>query len=75
MEFSFDKVADALYVRFSREKVGDSDEVAPGVIVDYSEEKSLVGLEILNFSGRNLNLNHLITLPSEEIIPAVVQCP
>ena len=75
MEFSFDKITDVLYIQFSREKIEDSDEIAPGIIGDYSEDRILVGLELLSFSGRGLNLNHLRTLPGEELIAAIVQEP
>ena len=74
MDFSFDKIADALRIIFSQDAIVESDEIAPGIIVDYSGTKDIIGLEILNFSERNLNLNQLITLPTDEIIPAIVQC-
>ena len=74
MEFSFDKVADALYLRFSYEEVESTEEIDEGLIVDYGKGNHIVGIEILNFSDRKLNLNELIQLHAEEIIPMVVQC-
>ncbi|MHA1193139.1 MAG: DUF2283 domain-containing protein [Promethearchaeota archaeon] len=74
MEFSFDKIANALYIRFSNEKVIDSDEVAEGIIVDYGKDNKIIGLEILNFKKRKLDMNDLIELNAEEIIPKLVQC-
>ena len=74
MDFSFDKTADALRIIFSQEIIQESDEIAPGIIVDYSDSKHVIGLEILNFTRRDLNLNQLITLTTDEIIPAIVQC-
>ena len=75
MQISFDKVADALYIRLSREKVHDTMEVCPDVIVDYNEAGDVIGIEVLDFSRRGINLNELITLNADEIVPAVVRCP
>jgi len=74
MEFSFDKVANALYLRFSNEEIQESDEIAKGIIVDYGKNEQLVGVEILNFTDRNLNLNDLVQKDVEEIIPMIVEC-
>jgi len=74
MEFSFDKVANALYLRFSYEKVQTSDEIAEDLIIDYGKGDHIVGIEILNFSDRHLNLNDLIQMDAEEIIPMIIQC-
>ena len=74
MEFSFDKVANALYLRFSNEEIQESDEIAKGIIVDYGKDDRLIGVEILNFTDRNLNLNDLVQKDVEEIIPMIVEC-
>ena len=74
MEFSFDKVANALYLRFSNEEIQESDEIAKGIIVDYGKGEQLIGVEILNFTDRNLNLNDLVQKDAEEIIPMIVEC-
>jgi len=74
MEFSFDKIANTLYLRFSNEEIQESDEIAKGIIVDYGKSEQLVGVEILNFTDRNLNLNDLVQKDVEEIIPMIVEC-
>jgi uncharacterized protein YuzE len=74
MNFSFDKIANALYIRFSNEKIANSDEIAEGIVIDYGKNEDVVGVEILNFSKRNLNLNDLIQMNIEELIPRLVQC-
>ena len=74
MEFSFDKVANTLYLRFSNEEIQESDEIANGIVVDYGKNEGLVGVEILNFTDRNLNLNDLVQKDVEEIIPMIVEC-
>ena len=51
-----DKEADALYLRFDDSKIIESDEVAPGVILDYNEQNEVVGIEMLYLSKRTSNL-------------------
>jgi uncharacterized protein YuzE len=74
MNFSFDKIANALYIRFSSEKILNSDEIAEGIIIDYDKNENIVGVEILNFKERKLNLNELVQMTSEELIPILTQC-
>ena len=52
MNFSFDKIANALYIRFSNEKISNSDEIAEGIIIDYGKNQNFVGVEVLNFTER-----------------------
>jgi len=47
MKVTVDKEADALYMRLSDTRIHDSEEVKPGVILDYDEQNNLVGIEIL----------------------------
>ncbi|MEB3757342.1 MAG: DUF2283 domain-containing protein [Desulfurococcales archaeon] len=63
MEFKvkYDRTADALYIRFKEDKIVDSDEPSPGIIVDYNENGEIVGIEILWFSKRKLDLVKLVT--------------
>lgn len=74
MEFSFDKVANVLYIRFSHEEVNDTEEIEEGIIIDYNENNEVIGIEILNYIDRNIDLNRIIKLSAEEIIPVIVQC-
>ena len=74
MDFSLDKVADALYIKIFGGQVKESDEISPGIVVDYSPSRDIVGVEILEFTSRNYNLNALITLNEDKILPAVVKC-
>ncbi|MBY9016937.1 MAG: DUF2283 domain-containing protein [Candidatus Lokiarchaeota archaeon] len=69
MNFSFDKIANALYIRVSHEKILNSDDIAEGIIIDYGKNENIVGVEILNFTDRKLNLNDLVQMSVEEIIP------
>ncbi|MEO0145924.1 MAG: DUF2283 domain-containing protein [candidate division WOR-3 bacterium] len=52
MKISIDKEADALYISLTDARVSESEEVAPGVIVDYDEKGEVVAIEILKVSER-----------------------
>ena len=56
MRLHVDKEADALYLRLDDSKIIESDEVAPGVILDYNEKNEVVGVEMLYLSKRTPNL-------------------
>ncbi len=56
----YDPQADALYIKIREGRVVDSEEIADGVIVDYDEEGNVVGIEVLEFSKRKLDLNELV---------------
>jgi len=50
MKVKYDKEVDIMYVSFSNDVVFESDEDKKGVILDYSAEGRIVGIEILNAS-------------------------
>jgi uncharacterized protein YuzE len=52
MKVTVDKEADALYMRLSDACIHDSEEVKPGVILDYDDQNNLVGIELLRISER-----------------------
>lgn len=52
MKLSIDEVADALHLQLVDTDVIESEEVAPGIIVDYDASGEIVGLEILHLSKR-----------------------
>ena len=56
MRLHVDKEADALYLRLDDSKIIASEEVAPGVILDFNEKDEVVGVEMLNLSKRTPNL-------------------
>ncbi len=41
-----------MYLRLSDDTIMDSEEIKPGVILDYDDENNLIGIEILNISKR-----------------------
>jgi uncharacterized protein YuzE len=52
-----DKEADALYLRLDDSKIIESEEVSPGVVLDFNERNQVVGIEMLNLSKRTPNLD------------------
>jgi len=52
MRRRIDHHSDALYFRLDESAVVDSEEVKPGVILDYDENDNVVGVEILGLSKR-----------------------
>ena len=47
-----DKESDALYFRLDEARFLESEEVQPGVILDFNAEGRVVGVEILNINTR-----------------------
>ena len=52
MKLHVDKKADALYLRLDDSPIVDSEEVAPGIVLDYNASNEVVGLEMLHLSKR-----------------------
>lgn len=52
MKVTIDPEADALYMRLSDTRIHDSEEVKPGIILDYDDQNNLIGIEILRVSER-----------------------
>ena len=52
MRVHFDEKADALYIRFDESKILESEEVRPGIILDFNEKNQVIAIEILNLKER-----------------------
>jgi len=52
MKIIVDKDADALFFRLDETRIVESEEVRPGIILDYDENDRVVGVEFLGISGR-----------------------
>ena len=55
MKIDYDQASDILSMLLSSSPVEESDEVKPGVILDYDAEGNVVGIEILDASRRMEN--------------------
>lgn len=52
MRIKIDKENDSLYFRLDENRIVESEEIRPGVILDFDENDSVVGIEFLNISTR-----------------------
>ena len=57
MKLNVDKKADALYLRLDDSPIVESEEVSPGVVLDYNAANEVVGVEMLHLSKRSAKLN------------------
>ena len=57
MKLHVDKESDAFYLRLDDSSIVESQEVSPGVVLDYNESNEVVGVEMLYLSKRSSNLN------------------
>lgn len=52
MKLKVDEKNDALYFRLDEEAIVKSEEVEPGVVLDFNEKGQVVGIEILGLKDR-----------------------
>ena len=52
MKLKLDEETDALYLRLDDSAIVESEEVQPGVVLDFNAENVVVGIEVLNISKR-----------------------
>jgi uncharacterized protein YuzE len=52
MRLKIDRESDALYLRLDESHIVESEEVTPGVVLDFNESDEVVGVEILRLSKR-----------------------
>lgn len=57
MKLHVDKEADTLYLRLDASVITESEEISPGVVLDYNESNEVVGVEILHLSQRSKEFN------------------
>lgn len=52
MRIRVDKENDTLYFKLDENKIIESEEIQPGVILDYDDNDNVIGVEFLNISSR-----------------------
>lgn len=52
MKVRFDEAADALYIRLDEAEILESEEVTPGVVLDFDAANRVVGIELLGVRER-----------------------
>ncbi len=50
MKIEYDRQADAIYIRLKAGIVAESEEVRPGVVLDFDAEGKVLGIEMLDVS-------------------------
>lgn len=53
-------MVDAVYIRVRDDRIVDSADIKEDVVVDFNGKGEIVGIEILNFSESNIDLNEVI---------------
>lgn len=57
MRLQVDTQADALYLRLDDSEIVESQEVAPGVVLDFNRSNEVVGIEMHHLSSRSPSLD------------------
>jgi uncharacterized protein YuzE len=52
MKIEFDQIADALYIHLAEGEVEKTEEIKPGMMLDYDASGKVLGLEVLYVSKR-----------------------
>ncbi len=52
MKVHFDEKADAVYLKLTDSNIVESEEVSPGIILDFDENNQVVGIEMLRVQSR-----------------------
>jgi uncharacterized protein YuzE len=52
MKVQFDERADAIYFRLDESKIVESEEVHPGIILDFNNQNEVVAVEVLRVKSR-----------------------
>lgn len=50
MKLEYDPMVDALYVRLNDHAIIESEQIKPGIALDYDEAGNVVGIEVLGVS-------------------------
>jgi uncharacterized protein YuzE len=52
MRLHYDEKADALYLRLDDSKIEESQEVQPGIVLDFNAQRQVVAIEVLRLKER-----------------------
>ncbi|KJS70059.1 MAG: DUF2283 domain-containing protein [Serpentinimonas sp.] len=59
MKIEYDPQADAMYIRLRAGSVAESEEVRPGLVLDFDEQGRVLGIEMLDVSLQTDNPREL----------------
>ena len=74
MKLNVNKQADALYLRLDDSPIVESEEVSPGVVLDYNEASEVVGVELLHLSKRTSDLNLSASALRDDVTVIALYC-
>ena len=52
ISFEYDPDVDAAYLTLMKATIAETEEVCPGIVVDFDDSKQIVGIEILRITKR-----------------------
>lgn len=52
MKMQYDEKVDALYLRLDDSEIVESEEVKPGIVLDFNADNQVVGIEVLDLKRR-----------------------
>ena len=64
MRLQVDPAADAAYLRLLDTSVVESEEVAPGIVLDFDAAGAVVGVEVLDLASRGHVLTEVTVTPA-----------
>ena len=53
MKIEYDPIADAMYVHLTDGEVDRTEEIKPGILLDYDTSGNVLGIEVLYMSNRS----------------------
>jgi uncharacterized protein YuzE len=61
MKLEYDSQADAAYIKLNEAEVVESEEIRPGIVVDYDAQDRVIGIEILHVSKQrpDIDISHV----------------
>ncbi len=52
MKIKYDREVDIVFIQFSENKIVESNEDKPGIIIDYDKNENIVSIEVMNASKK-----------------------
>jgi len=64
MKYTYDPMADAVNISFTKGRVARTDEIAPGAILDFDRKGNLLSMEVLDASKRSQGSREIVLEPA-----------
>ncbi len=53
MKISYDKEADAFYIKLTDKKIVENKEIADNIVIDFDKDNNVVGIEVIYFVSKH----------------------